>query len=54
MSRRILILRQGELGLSVEVVAQIETEVLEPYRKYQENLRGYEEVLLRRFRMKGH
>ncbi len=45
VGRRILILRQGELGLSVEVVAQIETEVLEPYRKYQENLREYEEAL---------
>ncbi|MEH2347858.1 MAG: GUN4 domain-containing protein [Nostoc sp.] len=45
VSRRILKRRQGELGLSVEVVAQIETEVLEPYRKYQANLREYEEAL---------
>lgn len=43
--RRILKRRQSELGLSVEVAAQIETEVLEPYRKYQENLKEYEEAL---------
>ncbi|MDZ8053300.1 MAG: caspase, EACC1-associated type [Aulosira sp. ZfuVER01] len=44
--RRILKRRQSELGLSVEIATQIENEVLEPYRKYQENLREYEEALV--------
>ncbi|WP_313934919.1 caspase, EACC1-associated type [Nostoc sp. FACHB-280] len=45
VSRRILKRRQSELSLSAEVAAQIENEVLEPYRKYQANLREYEEAL---------
>ncbi|WP_086768033.1 GUN4 domain-containing protein [Nostoc sp. 106C] len=44
--RRILKRRQTQLGLSVQVASQIETEVLEPYRKYQENLKEYEEALI--------
>ncbi|BAY88946.1 MULTISPECIES: caspase, EACC1-associated type [unclassified Tolypothrix] len=46
IGRRILKRRQNELGLSVEVADQIENEVLEPYRKYQENLQEYAEALI--------
>lgn len=46
VSRRILKRRQIELGLSVEVATKIENEVLEPYRKYQENLQEYAEALI--------
>lgn len=53
IGRRILKRRQSELGLSVEVAAQIETEVLEPYRKYQENLKEYEEVLVEAIQDEG-
>lgn len=45
VGRRILKRRQSELGLSIEITTQIENEVLEPYRKYQENLKEYEEAL---------
>ncbi|BAY99414.1 hypothetical protein NIES37_33960 [Tolypothrix tenuis PCC 7101] len=53
VSRRILKRRQFELGLSVEVAAQIENEVLEPYRKYQDNLKEYEEALIEAIREEG-
>ncbi|MBW4594942.1 MAG: GUN4 domain-containing protein [Brasilonema angustatum HA4187-MV1] len=45
IGRRILNRRQSELGLSTEEVAKIENEVLEPYRKRQQNLEEYEEAL---------
>ncbi|BAY31326.1 hypothetical protein NIES2107_31850 [Nostoc carneum NIES-2107] len=53
VSRRILKRKQIQLGLSVEVAAQIETEVLEPYRKYQENLKEYEEALAEAIQHEG-
>ncbi|MBD2339608.1 GUN4 domain-containing protein [Calothrix sp. FACHB-156] len=53
VSRRILKRRQNQLGLSVEVAAQIENEVLEPYRKYQENLKEYEEALIEAIQEEG-
>ncbi|MBP5976559.1 GUN4 domain-containing protein [Brasilonema sp. CT11] len=45
IGRRILNRRQSELGLSMEEVAKIENEVLEPYRQRQQNLEEYEEAL---------
>lgn len=36
-----------ELGLSVEVVAAIEAEVFEPFRRYEENLKKYQQTLNR-------
>lgn len=45
VGRRILKRRQSELSLSIEITTQIENEVLEPYRKYQENLKEYKEAL---------
>ncbi|ALF54530.1 Clp protease [Nostoc piscinale CENA21] len=53
IGRRILKRRQSELGLSVEVAAQIENEVLEPYRQYQANLREYEEALAEALQHEG-
>ncbi|BAY20996.1 hypothetical protein NIES2100_07400 [Calothrix sp. NIES-2100] len=46
IGRRILKHRQSELSLSDEIAAQIQNEVLEPYRKYQANLKNYEEALI--------
>ncbi|WP_373270753.1 GUN4 domain-containing protein [Nostoc sp. T09] len=45
IGRRILKQRQSALGLSDGLAAQIKNQVLEPYRKYQENLKEYEEAL---------
>ncbi|BAY09804.1 caspase, EACC1-associated type [Calothrix sp. NIES-2098] len=46
IGRRILKRRQNELDLPDGVATQIENEVLEPYRKYQANLKEYEEALI--------
>ncbi|MBD2778056.1 caspase, EACC1-associated type [Iningainema tapete] len=46
VSRRFLKRRHSELGLSQQEATQIENEVLEPLRKYQENLQEYEEALI--------
>lgn len=53
VSRRILKRRQSELGLSIEIVTQIENEVLEPYHKYQENLKEYQEALAEAIQNEG-
>ncbi len=53
VGRRILKRRQSELGLSIEIATQIESEVLEPYRKYQENLKEYEEALAEAIQHEG-
>ncbi|QLE51464.1 Clp protease [Nostoc sp. C057] len=53
VGRRILKRRQSELGLSIEIATQIEDEVLEPYRKYQENLKEYEEALAEAIQHEG-
>ncbi|MEH1888343.1 MAG: caspase family protein [Nostoc sp.] len=53
VGRRILKRRQSELGLSIEIATQIENEVLEPYRKYQENLKEYEEALTEAIQNEG-
>ncbi len=45
IGRRILKLRQQELGLSDDEIKQIEYEVFEPLRKHQANLKEYEEAL---------
>lgn len=53
VGRRILKLRQTELRLSEEEVTQIENEVLEPYRKRQQNLQEYEEALTEAIQHQG-
>lgn len=53
VGRRILKRRQSELGLSIEITTQIENEVLEPYRKYQENLKEYKEALAEAIQNEG-
>jgi hypothetical protein len=45
VGRRILNRRQSELSLSAPEATEIENEVLEPYRKRQQNLQEYEEAL---------
>ncbi|WP_234301141.1 caspase, EACC1-associated type [Sphaerospermopsis aphanizomenoides] len=45
VNRRSLKIHQNKLGLSDDEVNQIQNELLEPYRKYQANLKEYEEVV---------
>ncbi|MGH8003002.1 MAG: caspase, EACC1-associated type, partial [Brasilonema sp.] len=45
VGRRVLNRRQSELGLSADLAREIENEVLEPYRKRQQNLQEYKEAL---------
>jgi hypothetical protein len=45
VGRRILNRRQSELGLSPDEGREIENELLEPYRKRQQNLQEYKQVL---------
>ncbi len=44
--RRILNRQQGTLGLTLEIAAAIEAEVLKPYQEYRENLAEFQEALV--------
>lgn len=54
VGRRILNLRQRELGLSDHEATFIENVVLLPYRKYQQNLKEYEESLTEAIKHEGN
>lgn len=46
VARNLLDRKRIDLGLSAEVAAEIEAEVLRPFREYEENLLYYEQILV--------